>query len=82
MLVLDMQLLHYFEKRLGLGLVCSCQGNCLRILEDEVVLTAVASYLVWFERRSKIDQDNIILQWMIYGHAPGGRHSVTTSQHS
>ena len=46
-----------------------------------MVKTAVASYLVWFKRRSKIDQDNIILQWMIYGHAPGGRHSATTSQH-
>ena len=69
----NVQLLHHFEIFLGSGLVCKCLGNCLRILEDEVVKTAVASYLVWFERRSKIDQDNIILQWMIYGHTPGGR---------
>ena len=77
----NVQLLHHFEIFLGSGLVCKCLGNCLRILEDAVVKTAVASYLVWFERRSKIDQDNIILQWMIYGHTPGGRHSATTSQH-
>jgi len=77
----NVQLLNHFETFLGSGLVCRCLGNCLRILEDEVVKTAVASYLVWFERRSKIDQDNIILQWMIYGHTPGGRHSATTSQH-
>ena len=78
----NVQLLHHFETFLGSGLVCRCLSNCLRILEDEVVKTAVARYLVWFERRSKIDQDNIIMQWMIYGHTPGGRHSATTSQHS
>ena len=77
----NVQLLHHFGIFLGSGLVCKCLGNCLCILEDKVVKTAVASYLVWFERRSKIDQDNIILQWMIYGHTPGGRHSATTSQH-
>ena len=76
MLLSNLDLLHYFEKKLGSGLGCLCQGNCLRLLEDDVICSAVASYLVLFERRSKNKQDNIILQWMIYGHAPG------TSQHS
>ena len=81
-LLSDLELLHYFETNLGSGLACSCQDNFLRILEDVVIITAVASYLVWFERRLKIEQDNIVLQWIIYGHPPGGRgrHSFTTSQ--
>jgi hypothetical protein len=81
MLFSDLELLHYFETKLGPGLVCSCQGNCLRILDDKIICTAVASYLVWFERKSKNDQDNIMSQWMIYGPSPGGRHSRSTSQH-
>ena len=82
MLLSNLDLLHYFEKKLGSGLGFLCQGNCLRLLADDVICSAVASYLVWFERRSKNEQDKIILQWMIYGHVPGGRHSLSTSQHS
>jgi hypothetical protein len=81
MLLSDADLLHYYETKLGSVIGCSCQGNCLRILEDEVICSAVASYLVWLERRSKYEQDNIILQWVIYGQAPGGRHSLSTSHH-
>ena len=80
-LLSDIDLLVYFETKLGSGLECSCQGNCLRILHNQVICSAVASYMVWFERKSKIEQDNIVLQWMIYGHPPGGRHSsLSTSQ--
>ena len=57
------------------------QNWCLRILDDQVICSAVASYLVSFERKSKREQDNIILQWIIYGRHPGGRHSLCTSHH-
>jgi hypothetical protein len=80
MLLSDLELLHYFETKLGPELFCSCQGNCLRILGDKAICTAVSSYLVWFERKSKHEQDTVIFQWMIYGNAPGGRHSLSTSQ--
>ena len=41
MLLSDADLLHYYETKLGLVIGCSCQGNCLRILEDEVICSAV-----------------------------------------
>ena len=76
----DLDLLNYYETKLGSGKSCSCQGDCLRILDDQVIRTTVASYLVWFERKSKHEQDTIILQWMIYGRTPGGRHSLSSSR--
>jgi hypothetical protein len=50
------------------------------VLDDQVICTTVASYLVWFERKLKHEQDNILLQWMIYGRTPRGRHSLSSSQ--
>ena len=50
------------------------------VLDDQVICTTVASYLVWFERKLKHEQDNILLQWMIYGRTPGGQHSLSSSQ--
>ncbi len=39
---------------------------CLLILADEFARKAVACYLVMFERKSKYDQDSIILEWFRY----------------
>ena len=80
MMMSDLDLLHYYETKLGSGSSCSCKTDCLRILDDQVICTTVASYLVWFERKSKHKQDTIILQLMIYGRTPGGRHSLSSSQ--
>ena len=55
MLLSDAALLLYYKMMLGTRLGCSCQDNCLGILEDAVICSAVASYLVWFERRSKYE---------------------------
>ena len=82
MMMSDLDLLHYYETKLGSGSSCSCKTDCLRILDDQVICSAVANYLVSFERKSKREQDNIILQWIIYGRHPGGRHSLCTSHHN
>ena len=58
----NLDLLNYYETKLGLGKRCSCHGDCLHILDDQVICTTVVSYLIWFERKLKHEQDNIILQ--------------------
>ena len=40
--------------------------SCLSMLRDPDMCSALVSYLVLFERKSKYEQDSIILQWVIY----------------
>ena len=57
----------HFEMRLGSILTCTSAGCCcLDILRDPIVRTSIAKYLVWYERKTKYDQDSIILQWIMY----------------
>jgi hypothetical protein len=61
------ELLSYFEKKLDAIQRCPNQScECVSILHDRPILSAIASYLAWFEQRSKYEQDSILLQWAIY----------------
>ena len=63
----DGELLDYFEGRLATAPDCGSQNcNCLSILLIPSVITSIASYLVFFERQSKHQQDTILLDWIIY----------------
>ena len=63
----DGDLLHYFETKLNLACCPTPCCTCLQILCDRSTMVPTAYYLVWFERKSKYDQDMIIMQWIIYG---------------
>ena len=53
MMMSDLDLLHYYETKLGSGSSWSRKTDCLRILDDQVICSTDASYLVSFERKSK-----------------------------
>lgn len=67
-LISNSNLLDYFEGRLYKASLCGnivcC--NCLSILLLPTAVAAIASYLVSFKRKTKYDQDSILLSWMIY----------------
>jgi hypothetical protein len=66
----DDELFEYFFARLqGNEMPMACASmdcECLSILEDDQVSKAVASYLVWFEKKSKHEQDLILMEWYRY----------------
>ena len=67
MLMSHDDLVSYFEMRLRAILLCPNQScDCISILRNEPSCSAIASYLAWFERRSKYEQDSIVLQWVVY----------------
>ena len=58
----DKDLYAHFEKRFEEGIGCKNKTcDCLLILADVFAHKAVAHYLVWFERKSKHEQDCIVL---------------------
>ncbi len=63
----DDDLFLYFYNLLAGEMECKNQDyNCLLILADEYTRKAITRYLVLFERKSKYDQDSIILMWFRY----------------
>ena len=66
----DDDLINYFTARLeGTEMAMECVNtacDCLSILDDENVRQAVAKYLVWFERKSKFEQDSMVMEWYWY----------------
>ncbi len=46
--------------------VCTDDCSCLTILVLPGVVTAIASYLLWFERKQSYEQVSILLAWMNY----------------
>ena len=47
--------------------------NCLNITKIVPIRRVVAKYLVWFERKSKEDQDGILLEWYKFARRDGSR---------
>jgi hypothetical protein len=62
----DGDLLQFFETKLDLACCPAPCCNCLQILRDRAIMVPIAYYFVWFERKSKYDQDLIMMQWLIY----------------
>jgi len=69
----DNDLISYFNARLeGTDMAMECANmacDCLSILDDKNVRQAVATYLVWFERKSKFEQDSVLMEWYRYAHS-------------
>ena len=66
----DEDLLIYFQQQLE-GKK-ECMNNlctCLSILKNPCTTSAVVQYLVWFDKKSKYDQDTLILEWYKYAWA-------------
>jgi len=67
-LMSDDALCRYFQGRLENIAITGCGSqtcnNCLRVLKTTEICLLVADFLVWFERKHKIDQDGIV-QMMI-----------------
>ena len=63
----DDYLFIYFENRLAGQTDCkNKECNCLILLTNKLPRKAVVCYLVWFERKTKYDQDGIVLEWFRY----------------
>ena len=66
----DDDLISYFDAHLiGTEVAMKCANtacNCLSILDDKNVWQAVATHLVWFERKSKFEQDSVVMEWYRY----------------
>ena len=63
----DDDLLIYFQE--WLEGKKECMNNlctCLSILKNPSAASVVAQYLVWFDKKSKYDQDTLILEWYKY----------------
>ena len=63
----DDDLLIYFQE--WLEGKKECMNNlctCLSILKNPCAASSVAQYLVWFDKKSKYDQDTLILEWYKY----------------
>ena len=58
--------IHYSDKLEAIACCPRKDCSCLLILCDSDMCSALVSYLVLFERKSKYDQDLIILHWIIY----------------
>ena len=54
----DLDLLNYYEMKLGSGKSCSCQGNCLCILDDQVICTPLLQ-VIWFDLRGNQSRSKI-----------------------
>jgi hypothetical protein len=57
---------HFSDKLKAIACCPSKDCSCLLMLRDPDMCSALVSYLVLFERKSKYEQDSIILQWVIY----------------
>ena len=72
-LMSDDALCRYFQGRLENIAITGCGSqtcnNCLRVLKTTEICLLVADFLVWFERKHKIDQDGILLEWYKYSSA-------------
>jgi hypothetical protein len=66
------KLFEFFERRLGMEIVCPNEGClCLSMMLNPGACVAVAKYLVWFERLSKYAQDTIVFEWVKYASQAG-----------
>ena len=76
----DDDLFCYFDDRLqgkDKEMVCPGKGcDCLTILENASVREAIARYLVWFERKTKYDQNLLLMEWYRYSSRSGWRYLV------
>ena len=73
----DDDLFVYYQNSLEEKTSCpnpSC--NCLEVLNSIDVRVPVAKYLVWFERKSKYEQDCTIMDWYKYSHATSARSNM------
>ncbi len=67
LLMSDLDFVYYFEGHLYDTTHCGNQTCiCLSILLLPGVVIAIASYLVFFMRKPKCQQDSILLDWIIY----------------
>ena len=57
---------HFSDKLKAIACCPRKDCSCLLMLRDPDMCSALVSYLVLFERKSKYEQDSIILQWVIY----------------
>ena len=57
---------HFSDKLKAIACCPRKDCSCLSMLRDPDMCSALVSYLVLFERKSKYEQDSIILQWVIY----------------
>ena len=57
---------HYSDKLKAIACCPRKDCSCLSMLRDPDMCSALVSYLVLFELKSKYEQDLIILQWVIY----------------
>ena len=57
---------HFSDKLKAIACCPRKVCNCLSMLRDPNMCSALVSYLVLFEQKSKYEQDLIILLWVIY----------------
>ena len=57
---------HFSDKLKAIACCPRKDCSCLSMLCDPYMCSALVSYLVLFEQKSKYEQDSIILQWVIY----------------
>ena len=70
----DDDLYHYFQSSLVNLTACeNVKCDCLRALNTPQTCSAVAHFLVWFERKSKFDQDCMLSDWYKYASTGGGK---------
>ena len=58
--------IHYSDKLKAIVCCPRKDCSCLSYLRDPDMCFALLSYLVYFEQKSKYEQDSILLQWVIY----------------
>jgi hypothetical protein len=62
----DTDLCTYFFNRLERMSCPNRSCGCLAIVHDSNAQSAIATYLTWFERRNKHEQDSIVFEWWRY----------------
>jgi len=68
------ELCRHFQKSLENLTACGNQKcKCLDVLQCRQTCFLVANYLEWFERKPKLDQDCILVDWYKYAAAGGGK---------
>ena len=76
----DGDLSNHFDDRLRGETQCPNKNcGCLAVLYDPIARALVIKYLVWFERRSKYNQDSIIFEWLKYSTFIKGERSKSNS---
>jgi hypothetical protein len=72
----DDELCLHFLDSLEKRLACENKNcECLQILSNAEIRRAVALYLVWFERKTKHEQNCILLDWYKYASSGKGSQS-------